>query len=674
MNTYNDNLHNNVVTSLQEQEISQKKMKAKLDAAVFSLYYAEGAQITASEKLNKASSTFATQQKVQEQAVNCANVATNVLASATQEKQYVAQFVTNSAVSAANVQVAANAIIKLSSDIASIFSITSAADFDSEIFKQAKHGAELMDRTAYKAALTSQHAMETSAMAAEISAGTVSDMATTTNASVENLLAVLTNELNTTNQVVTSDNTALTTASIAEKKAEGILEDVNVEYYANQAAYNLSNRELNLNLQAVPVESQTDTHYRVSFNPLENPFKTGPSLTKELKVISPIVQDYYILLVKDTKKATFSLSMAEELIKSDTTSKHVPAAGISKSGLGPFVLSITDIKDSDNEKMDLGKNYVVFIMAVYSPEYKKALNNFEDFLSAPSMIFRLATSLSTATPRDIGDGKKEAKYISVGEKGNQLINFEVTADNDYTECEYRCMLLPMGELVPGGMLTNAGLRLGQSYVKDLQDFYETKEPGMAKAQAEMNTYEAQLDVLKQEEEELKKKVSSLKTEIEKEKKDKEKKKNLELQLVELNKQQKAQKKRLDQAKNNHETASAEFKKFKESLPMVTLQDATVIPFFFNKILAEQVNAGNYIAIEGSDFKNRLTDNLTLAFKLLVDTTDNFGNRLVPGMLYLPAVLTIFNGEHDLKTQFINALSSLTNLKPFTYTVATGQDS
>ena len=54
MNSYNDNLHADVLASLQSQELDQKKKNAQQNAAMFSLYYAQGARITAADKLESA--------------------------------------------------------------------------------------------------------------------------------------------------------------------------------------------------------------------------------------------------------------------------------------------------------------------------------------------------------------------------------------------------------------------------------------------------------------------------------------------------------------------------------------------------------------------------------------------------------------------------------------------
>jgi len=138
MNSYNENLHSSVVSSLNAQELELQKLKSQKDAATFSMYYAQGARVTAAEKLEVTTLKYNFQQKVNSQAVTDSDMSTNVLTSANNVKAYVAKSVTNGSVAAANVQIATNAILKLASDTGSIFSIVNAADYGTEIYRQAE--------------------------------------------------------------------------------------------------------------------------------------------------------------------------------------------------------------------------------------------------------------------------------------------------------------------------------------------------------------------------------------------------------------------------------------------------------------------------------------------------------------------------------------------------------
>ena len=148
MNSYNDNLRSAVVNSLQSQYLNQKKLKSQMTAAMFTLYHAEEAAITADEKLDKAKLTLTLKGDVKAQTVKNSNISVNLLASANQADQYFKQSVNNTAVCAANVQVAAKSIVRLSGDIANIAGITGASDLDTDIDGLARGVRSLMNDTA----------------------------------------------------------------------------------------------------------------------------------------------------------------------------------------------------------------------------------------------------------------------------------------------------------------------------------------------------------------------------------------------------------------------------------------------------------------------------------------------------------------------------------------------
>ena len=145
MNTYNDNLRTNVVSSLSDQETEIIQAKGALDAQEISLYYAQGQRISASEKLGLTHKSYEAQQKIQAAIVNNNDLAINLNDAATQEKKYVDQSVTNVAIAASNVQIAANAIVHLAGDIGNIFGIVNAADYDTQIYHDTQEEKNNMD-------------------------------------------------------------------------------------------------------------------------------------------------------------------------------------------------------------------------------------------------------------------------------------------------------------------------------------------------------------------------------------------------------------------------------------------------------------------------------------------------------------------------------------------------
>jgi len=311
MNTYNENLQATVVASLQAQYLDEQNLKSQVNAAMFTLYHAEGATITAEQKLEEAKADAAFKEKVKTQAVKNTSISNNLLASATQANQYLKQSITNTSVCASNVQIAATSIVKLASDIGSMFSIVHAADFLTDTYEQTENVRDLINQTAYAAELASQWAMEASMLTSAVSSSTVADKAKNTNGLMSNLLKITSDEFSTAAQIVTGDNSTLATASTAEKIAEGVLEDISVDFKSSKAAYNSINAELNLDLT---VKNITNTSFTVQFNLLKSPFPDDRTKPYADPLHFYPVSNYYIILVKDSKKSTFAITTAENFL------------------------------------------------------------------------------------------------------------------------------------------------------------------------------------------------------------------------------------------------------------------------------------------------------------------------------------------------------------------------
>lgn len=482
MNSYNDNLNSSVLELLQSQELDQKNKKAQLNAAMFSLYYAQGATITATEKLELSIIALSKKSDIKAQAVISKTISTNLLASANQVKAYVGQSVTNAAVAAANVQVAANAILKLAGDMGSIYSIINAGDFGTDIYDQSKEAHRLMDITAWKAEKASEKAMMASSLTAQISAPMLADKAKSTDVTLSDLLDIISLEYDAISEKVNADNTALADANIKEKAAEGVLEDLNTDYYASSTALASTNKQLNLNLM-IPQKSKTSNSYTVCFDALKSPFET-----KHEKPNYPIEQ-YYVMVVKESKKAIFNINSAEQIIlkeedlllykkvfSNDSLKELIP----SKMSKEPKTflevnLTIDQLNDADDEAIVRGSNYVVFVMANYDDEYKREINNFEDYLSAPSAPFNLTYKLESPAVSTFNINSKNPKIEST-------FNFEIEkSKNANSKVEYRCIFLPADPEITHGLLTDNALRLMEQEKEnglDLLYLVDDKQPSL----------------------------------------------------------------------------------------------------------------------------------------------------------------------------------------------------
>lgn len=549
MNSYNDNLNSVVAASLQAQELVNKQLDSQRIASMFTLYHAEGATITATEKLQADQITLSDKGDVQTQAVLCNNISTNLLSTATQTGTFVAQAVTNTAVAASNMQVAGNAILQLAGDMGNIYSIVNAADFDSEIYKQSKDAKDLINETAYLAEVATKTAMDASIAVSEVSASTVLNKSKATNALMSGLLQIVQSDFNTASQTVAADTESAASASVAEKIAEGNYEDIVADYKAGRAMYTVANNNLNLGL-AVRLPFDADTSELVPLNSPHNISKrniqfdlvSSPFLPQIPSVLPPKYQiptdldpvsDYYIMLVKETNRGTFSITEAESIIlKAPGNYIHInvtPSQLVKKTGhpnqmvIVPPVYTRVDTNeqldvkynrmqldvdfynvngdkmlDSEGSPIEMGQHYVVFVLAVYSSNYKRKLNDFEDFLSATSNTFKLAYTLMPVTNVDVNTvvnfnsldaaepNYNPAEWVDVD---NSSVNYERNPDTNSfevrfavsenpwysSEVEYRCIIVPAGDQVTSGLLTRStlnDLRYEVTILETIADDYD----------------------------------------------------------------------------------------------------------------------------------------------------------------------------------------------------------
>jgi len=753
MNSYNENLNATVVASLQSLDLDEKNLKSQLNSAMFTLYHAEGATITANDKLGESKEDLNFKNSVKQIAVINTNISNNLLSSATQADQYLKQAVSNAAVGASNVQIAATSIVRLASDIGSIFSIVNAADFDTDIFHQTDHVRNLMNDTAYEAEVASQISMDASKLTSEVSSSTVLDRAKSTNASIKDLLKIASADFDTASQTVNADNATQATVSADEKVAEGALEDVCIDYLASKVAYYSTNDDLNLNL-TVKSDAFSDSidedlslmdwpknpslSFNVSFNIIKSPF---PPFADAKRPTYP-VESYAIFVVKESKKLTFSASNAETLLLNSVAKQYVPfvppVAHPSPGSLAPIAPQYNGLRlsadktkisgpiyfesiigkdetgknftlqDTDGDDITIGVDYVAFVMASYYNDYKKLLNNFDDFLSAPSKSFCLKNELQAVDHYNISVGpivtdddvaklqdlftteldksiQNEARTDDSSDDQKQpaysmQLKFSVKEYSENTDkVSYRCIFLPEPADVAKGLLTKSSLKslidieyLGLKSAEDNHDSeVSAAEARVSKtellqrqATTDNANIEAQIAAFQAKnpnpEGDQAKELASLKA-------------SLRASGNLLNKHEKDYKDEL--------SALTQLKVKKVStLSKLVAQRHSIPGFFVNLPLAEQVSAGNYLptvqftdssaqkttaAADVNDHTRKMVETNWTAF-IGPDATDNFGNLLVSKKSYIPVIVTIAVVSEDKEDAYANAISDFETTKTFQY--------
>lgn len=624
MNSYNENLHSSVVSSLNAQELELQNVEAKREASMFSLYYAQGARITTAEELEITTAKYNFEKQVHEQAIIDSDVSTNLLASAKNAKNYTSKSVTNTSVAAANVQIAANAILKLASDTGSIFSIINAADFDTDIYAQSNKANVLMNDTAYAAEQASQHSMEASSSIAEVTTTNLANKATVTDTSVKNLLSVVTKQFNDTTTLLATQNAELATANTKEKQAEGVLEDLSVGYEATETAYQLSNNELNLNLTVLtPVTVGDHDSYTVSFDPYESAFQEQ-TVDGVPKATNQPVESYNIMLVENSKSPTFGMNDAEGIITGGYTDRYlqitptmlltpptdatdpIASTGSTNNTIIQKIYIAGDptdekavLKDSNGNTLVLGKEYTVFVLTIFTMAYKKVINTFDDYLSAPSKMFMLQNQLNAANINTIIADKNEATDDDATAETEasatptyQVINFGVFEKPNY-EVQYRCVFLPNNPNLVNGLLTVEEVQSIENNVQQLNKIE--------------NIYNLEVSIINKQIQDLTVEIASLKTTINENVNKIETKTTKETTRKKLIIENEANEKKLKEEQKNLlilEALLVTLNKIKEAaIKNVNINEHIQPGFFFNLTTAEKISAGSYTiadAIERTD--------------------------------------------------------------------------
>ena len=659
MNSYNENLSATVASSLRELDQKQKNAKSSLNASVFTLYYKEAGRITAEAKLKEAGQVYEFQQKVKQQAVNDRNVSFNVLSAANQQKKFTAQAITNAATCASNIQVLSNAVVRLSKDVGGILTMLTSSDYGTEIYGQSKIAYDLMIDTAYDAKKLAQLGREVSTLTAAVSADDVANQAKLTDDSIAAMLAVATSDFEASAKSLADYNTALAAANAAEKQAEGDLEFINVDYFATKKAYKLNNNVLNLNLVSIALnsndvdEAQADnSSYVIRFNPYQSAFDEATSMLGSRQKNDSVVKDYYIMLVKESNQATFSITSAENLLlmtdEKDKRYFKVPNKSVDKPM--EHIFYTTSLNDTDGNQVELGTKYAAFVLVVLADEYKKTINSYNDFLSAPSVAF---------TPSNKLMAPKEVTCE------NNVLKFELLEKSAY-DVKYRCMFLPNCTDSSKKMLTESGLRSIEKEVEAEEKVSAVYAPAIAELQKQIVSLNSGIDGL-----ELQKSANDELLATAKKDKNKE-------EIASLNGKNEGLQAEIDAIRKQIADAHKEIEKNKAKQHKTNRSTEEKIQeqpgFYFNLMIAEQVTSANYElakitkTVDPKDKKDMGDRALALVkgeLKIPENTTDNFGNPMVKGASYIPVVLAYANME-ELDSQFTNALSAFETTTPFIY--------
>jgi len=490
MSTYNDNLRTTVKTTLADIGAEEQKRDSTLTVAHYNLYYAVGTQIRAEDMRNNANDHYDQTWCINHQGVNCSNRANNLLTTTTNANENITATVTNTATAATNVQVAANAVLKVAAGIGSANNMVNASDYDTDIQRMTGYANEVMGKTAYQAELTSQISMQASADTAQIIAKQVLDEATTTKTWFDNMLSRTDAELKNLTNTRIVDANALIAANTDQRDKEGEVAVAKGDYNAVQGCYKSASDTLNYDLQVNTNQVTSKGHIGVvpTFNaektslfdinlyfekfvppfPLpivpDNQQDNAASATSSS---SELENEYYIAVSKADTAGLFSFDVAETTFHNFRSSRFLKVkpgawqsialldkpASVDKNG-NPVERILAKLKwDIDGKPIEAGTAYVTFIYIALDSQYKKAINNFNDQMSAASASFTLAETLKeiqalpdkpaakTSTNSTVNSSTENSDDIS-----KYTFQFEIKQATGNPDVQYRGIMVPVHSL------------------------------------------------------------------------------------------------------------------------------------------------------------------------------------------------------------------------------------
>ncbi len=266
MNTsYYENLNSTVKELLSSLELEQSNLQSQKDNAKVAHDQAYEAVAAAQHRSGSIGSLLESQQSTIDKLQEPLFISTAILSSATEANACTKKAVTTTSVAASNIQVAANAIVRLASDVGSVHSILQASVPDTELSRQAETMNTLMNKTAYGAETSSQLAMDASAFTSEIIAPSIANKAKNVNVQLVDLLKGLVAENNATKDQQQSIASGLGEVIHNEKQAQQELEKVTALADAAQETYLFTVKALTLKLQEQSTAStETVIHHSIS--------------------------------------------------------------------------------------------------------------------------------------------------------------------------------------------------------------------------------------------------------------------------------------------------------------------------------------------------------------------------------------------------------------------------
>lgn len=482
--TYTEELQSSINNSNNQFIQEEYDLDHANNAAKISLYYAHGE--TEKNGINYRNSKIDEKRalSLDNQAVQGINLATNSQTAAKQSLVDAGKATSNISTAAANMQIAANAITKLSSDVAGILAVANAADHGSQIQNSVARAHSKIRKAAKLAEEVSLVSLNATIEAAQSTASTVVTDSQLTVASMTNFQKSTADQYSNTSAKAVASNEGLTAARKNEKAASGHFDITKKQDKAIKSTRRLINKVSNYDIQLFDPARQKDYQedtasvwvvdpgksYTISFNKFEGDgVKTGKNVDP---AENAYVQYYRLIMVKYDASASFDINVAKDL--DPGTYYQMPAKGYDSysrtfyllgtdqalipqdPGVGvendPKSLNTSDSKhvrgiaiDYTGKPVEAGEYYVAYIYAVYTDVYQKLISNTDGFLSLPTKDLLLQMNLPKIPDAGLSEKSLDNLLLHAPvqlNSRNLAVQFEVY-QKDYTPdlMEYRVILV-----------------------------------------------------------------------------------------------------------------------------------------------------------------------------------------------------------------------------------------
>ncbi len=471
--TYKKELSSSIKNSNKEFVKEEYKLDHKKNASKVSLYYAHGQTEKTHNNFISTREDSKAAEKLNKKVVKATNFTENVVLAAKQSLQDSSSTTSNVSTAAANMQIAANAITKLASDVAALKSVAKNTANESKILHHTNKANELIQHAAKKAEEVSLVSMQATIEAAQATASTVVTNAEASLEAVKSLHSSTAANYSNLQELTVTDNENLTTARKNEKLASAKFDITKRQDMAIKATRRQVNKVSNHHLTMKDPQVKKNKGEHAELWPFSE-IPAGDSYTIRFESYDneEHIKNYRLIVAKYDDAEAFDINIAKDL-DPGTYYQFAPAApNNSKKRAYSHTFYLLDAKEhaipnhhfrivEDGKKwhiqdnsdgmielmdnvvthlavdykgkpLERGTPYVAYVYAVYEENYQRTIDSTVGDLSQPSKKLTLQQYLYSPD--------KVSMYNPYFNSRNIAVSFQLPIEHyDPMRIEYRIM-------------------------------------------------------------------------------------------------------------------------------------------------------------------------------------------------------------------------------------------